>query len=414
MAYPDGVPVSEAYPSGLTAAELDARDPLAAFRNEFLVAEAEEIYMDGNSLGRLPHRAAEAIRRAVHDDWGRGLIRSWDHWWGVAEDVGDRVASSVLGARPGEVIASDSTSVNLYKLAVAAMGHDRGRSTIVTDAANFPTDRYVLDGVARDHGGRLVEIDSGPLEEPTVASLETVLDDDVALVSFSHVAYRTGAAADIAAITAAAHEAGALVLWDLSHSVASVPADLAATGVDMAVGCSYKYLNGGPGSPAFLHVRSGLVDSLQQPVHGWYGQQDLFEMGPTYDPRPDIGRFLVGTPPMIQLLGLSAALEVVEEAGMDRLRAKGMALTSRLVDLADEHLADLGFTVASPRAAERRGSHVALRHRDAESICARLMDEYSVIGDFRTPDVIRLAPAPLYTRFVDVDEAVDRLAAASR
>jgi kynureninase len=414
VTHPDGAPVSEPYPSGLTAAELDARDPLAGFRDEFFVAEGDEIYMDGNSLGRLPHRAAEAIMRAVHDDWGRGLIRSWSHWWGVANDVGDRLASSVLGARPGEVIASDSTSVNLYKLAVAAMGHDPGRSTIVTDSANFPTDRYVLDGVAREHGGRLVEIDSGPLEEPTAASVKAVLDDDVALVSFSHVAYRTGAAADIAAITAAAHEAGALVLWDLSHSVASVPADLVASRADMAVGCSYKYLNGGPGSPAFLHVRSGLIDSLRQPIQGWYGQRDLFEMGPTYDPRPDIDRFLVGTPPMIQLLGLSAALEVVEEAGMDRLRAKGIALTSRLIDLAGEHLGDLGFTVASPRSAERRGGHVALRHHDAQSICARLIDEYGVIGDFRTPDVVRLAPAPLYTRFADVDEAVDRLAAASR
>src|SRR5215207_1534144 len=391
------------------AEALDAADPLAPFRDRFVVADPELIYLDGNSLGRLPAATSERLRRAVEDEWGRGLIRSWSEWIELPRRVGDAIATGVLDARPGEVLMSDSTTVNLYKLAAAALDARPGRRIIVTDDDNFPTDLYVLQGLADARGLELRTVHSDIDAGLDGAELRRALDDDVALVSLSHVAYRSGALLDMPAITAAAHEAGALTLWDLSHSAGSVPVPLSSSGADLAVGCTYKYLNGGPGAPAFLYVRSELQDQLRQPIWGWFGQRDQFEMGRRYDPQPGIDRFAVGTPPVLGLYGAEEGVRLIAEAGIDRLRAKGSALTSYLIELADEHLAPLGFTVASPRDPAGRGSHVSLHHAQAWQVCQALIERGKLLPDYRTPDRLRLGLAALTTSFADVWDAVDRL-----
>ena len=388
-----------------TRAELlDEGDPLAGFRDRFAIPEPDLIYLDGNSLGRLPVTTLPRLRRAVEEEWGRELIRGWTHWIELSRQVGDQIGTSLLGARPGEVTLSDSTTVNLYKLAAAALAARPGRGVVVTDDDNFPTDRYVLAGLAPKV--RLVHTD--PDDGIRTADVLAALDGDVALVSLSHLAYRSGAIADLPGITAAAHSAGALTLWDLSHSGGSVPIGLSASGADLAVGCTYKYLNAGPGSPAYLYVRADLADELRQPIQGWFGTLDQFAMGPDYVPAAGIDRFLVGTPPVFGAYAVAEGVAVLAEAGIERLRGKGMALTSYLVELADTWLAPLGFRLASPREAERRGSHVSLHHPQAWQIC-QAMTEAGIIADYRTPERLRLGPAPAYTRFVDVYDALERI-----
>jgi kynureninase len=391
------------------AETLDAADPLAAFRDRF-VLDPTVIYLDGNSLGRLPASTAERLRRAVEEEWGAGLIRSWADWMSLSAEVGDLIGTGILGARPGEVIVSDSTTVNLYKLAAAALDARPGRRVVVIDDDNFPTDLYVFQGLAAQRGLelRIVHTDLDAGLDP--GALRAAVDTDVALVSLSHVAYRSGALVDMAAITRIAHDAGALTLWDLSHAAGSVPVPLSAAGADLAVGCTYKYLNGGPGAPAFLYVRSELQAALRQPIWGWFGQADQFTMGARYDPVPGIERFTVGTPSVLATYAVAEGARIVAEAGIGRLRAKGMALTSYLIELADAVLAPLGFSVASPRDAERRGAHVSLHHPAAWQVCQALLHR-NVVPDFRTPDRLRLGPAPLYTRFTEVWEGVDRMRA---
>ncbi|MDQ1677664.1 MAG: kynureninase [Actinomycetota bacterium] len=391
------------------AETLDAADPLAAFRDRF-VLDPTVTYLDGNSLGRLPASTAERLRRAVEEEWGAGLIRSWADWMSLSAEVGDLIGTGILGARPGEVIVSDSTTVNLYKLAAAALDARPGRRVVVIDDDNFPTDLYVFQGLAAQRGLelRIVHTDLDAGLDP--GALRAAVDTDVALVSLSHVAYRSGALVDMAAITRIAHDAGALTLWDLSHAAGSVPVPLSAAGADLAVGCTYKYLNGGPGAPAFLYVRSELQAALRQPIWGWFGQADQFTMGARYDPVPGIERFTVGTPSVLATYAVAEGARIVAEAGIGRLRAKGMALTSYLIELADAVLAPLGFSVASPRDAERRGAHVSLHHPAAWQVCQALLHR-NVVPDFRTPDRLRLGPAPLYTRFTEVWEGVDRMRA---
>jgi kynureninase len=390
------------------AEDLDAADPLAGFRDRFARDDPSLIYLDGNSLGPLPLATRARIAKVVSQEWGAGLVRSWNRWIELPRQVGDLVGEHLVGAAPGQVAVCDSTTVNLYKLASAALDAQPGRNVIVTDDDNFPTDRYVLEGITAQGGAELRMIRSDVDEGLAEDVLRGALDERTALVSLSHVAYRSGALADMAKITGIVHEAGALALWDLCHSAGAVPVELDAAGADLAVGCTYKYLNAGPGAPAFLYVRRELQERLRQPVWGWFGQRDQFEMGQGYDPAPGIGRFLTGTPDVIGTVAVQEGARLLAEAGIGRLRAKAVALTGLLIDLADAWLAPYGIAVVSPRQAERRGAHVTLAHPEAWRISQALIQR-SVVGDYRTPDRLRLGPAPLYTRFTDVWDALDIL-----
>ena len=396
------------------AAALDAADPLAGFRDAFVHAEDEPdlIYLDGNSLGRLPVASVALAAEVVEAQWGRRLIRSWNEgWFELPTRIGDRLAG-VVGAAPGEVALADNTSVCLYKAAVAALQARPGRTRILTDDLNFPSDVQVLRAVAAaagpDHEVVVVGSDGvhGPIEAIR-AELEADGGDRVALVSLSHVAYRSGWCWDLAEVTALSHDHGALMLWDLCHSVGAVPIDLTAAEADLAVGCTYKYMNGGPGSPAFLYASARLPE-LVNPVAGWYGSDD--PMGFDFDAGRARGadRFLTGTPPILSAVPVGPAVDLLLEAGMDRLHAKSVALTERFIALVDEYLVPRGFELRSPRDPDLRGSHVSLFHPDALAVDQALINEESVIPDFRPPNLLRFGFAPLYVRYADVDEAVAR------
>jgi kynureninase len=387
----------------------DHADPLRHHRDRYVHTDPELIYLDGNSLGRLPTETREIVSDVVAEQWGDRLIRSWNEgWWELQVSLGDKLAP-LLGASPGEVIISDSTSVNLYKLADAALSAsgDR-RNRIVSDDLNFPSDLYVLDGVARRHGGELVVVPSDGRHGPLTA-LSEAIDDTTALVSLSHTAFKSGYTYDLGTVTAMAHAAGAMILWDCSHSVGAVPIDLEGAGVDLAVGCTYKYLNGGPGSPAFLYVRSELQDRLHNPITGWWGHETPFRFDLEFSPISGIRRFHSGTMPILSLAAVEAGIDDVLAAGISAIRAKSIELTSSLIAHADKRLAPLGFTVASPRDASQRGGHVALSHEHALPVARAMADRAKVIPDFRTPDNVRLGPSPLYTRFVDVHTAIGRI-----
>jgi kynureninase len=384
------------------AEALDRADALARFRERFVI-EGPLIYADGNSLGRLPTETIEQIGRVV-DTWGSKLVTAWPEWIDRPLEVGDLLADAALGANLGEVLVCDSTTVNLFKLAAAALARRPG--ALVTDVDNFPTDRYVLEGL-----GELVRFDADSIDGPTAEDVaRACAGHAVSVVCLSHVGYRSGALADVRAIAAVAHDAGALLLLDVSHSAGVAPVELEATGVDLAVGCTYKYLNAGPGSPAFLYVRAELQDDLRSPIWGWFGQREQFAMGPAYDPLPGIGRFLAGTPPILGLAAVEVGAELVREAGIEALRRKSAALTELVVSLHDERLAELGFELGTPRDPERRGGHVSIRHADGWRICCALIERADVVPDFRAPNSIRLGLPPLYTRFVDAWDIVDRLA----
>jgi len=387
---------------------LDAADQLSSFRDRFVQPDRDLIYLNGNSLGPLPVRTQARIAEVVDQDWGVGLVRSWDKWLHLPRQAGDMIGDRLVGAAAGQVLVCDSVTINVYKLACAALDAQPGRDVIITDDDNFPTDRYVLEGIAAQRGCELrlihTDIDTGLSEH----ALAHALDDRVALVELSHVAYRSGALADMAALTRVVHEAGALTLWDLCHSVGAVPVELDASGADLAVGCTYKYVNAGPGAPAFLYVRDELQHQLRQPIWGWFGQRNQFEMGPRYDPAPGITSFLTGTPDIVGAVAVEEGARLLGEAGISQLRAKSRELTEYLIALADEWLAELGFAVASPRATARRGGHVSLRHDDAWQLCQALL-RAGVVVDYRTPGRIRLAPAPIWTSFAEVWDGMDRL-----
>ncbi|MGH2761162.1 MAG: kynureninase [Thermoleophilaceae bacterium] len=386
------------------AARLDAADPLASFRDRFVVDDPDVVYLDGNSLGRLPLATRDRLH-ALTDQWGAQLVSAWHEWIDLPERIGDLLATEVLGARPGEVIVSDSTTVNLFKLAAAVL--DTREGAIVTDRANFPTDRYVLEGLAAAHGRELRLFDADPVGGPQPGDVSRACAGrEIALVSLSQVAYRSGALADLEAIGGAIESP---VLWDLSHSAGAVPIELERNGVELAVGCTYKYLNAGPGAPAFLYVREDLRPRLRTPIQGWFGQRQQFRMERAYDPDPGIRGFLAGTPPILALAGVEEGARLVAEAGVEALHAKATALTELIVELHDRWLAPLGFELASHRDPARRGAHVALSHPEAWPICRALIERAKVIPDFRGPDSIRLGVPPLYTRFVDVYDALERL-----
>jgi kynureninase len=387
---------------------LDAADPLADLRDRFAQVDPGLVYLDGNSLGRPTKAAIERVN-AVAQQWAARVIRGWDEGWlELPLRVGDLLATGVLGARAGEVLVTDSTTVNIYRLATAALDARPDRRAVLIERSEFPTDRYVVEGLARERDLEIRWLDGDPIEGLATASVEAALDDRAALVILSAVNYRSSAVADIRAITDAARAHGALVLWDLSHAAGSVSADLEANGVDLAVGCSYKYLNGGPGAPAFLYVRSELQDELRPPIQGWMAQTDQFEMGPAFRRRPGIDGWQVGTPGIIGLTAAEAGIELVAEAGIGAIRSKGIALTEYAVELLDAWLAPLGCSLGSPRDPARRGGHIAIRHPAARRLMTALA-ERDVITDFRAPDSIRIGLSPLTTSFADVQRGLAEL-----
>lgn len=398
------------------ALELDAANPLLTQRTAFVVDDPDLLYLDGNSLGRLPSAALETIEATARRQWGDRLIRSWNEgWWEQQLALGDLLAP-VVGARRGEVMISESTTTNLFKLAIAALRARPDRRVVVTDDLNFPTDNYALAGAADLLGGgrHVRTVRSADGVHGATDDLLAALDDDVALLSLSHTCFKSGFVHDLPRLTAAAHEAGAMVLWDLSHSVGSVPVGLAANDVDLAVGCTYKYLNGGPGAPAFLYVREDLQEHLHNPIAGWWGHEDPFGFDLEFRPTDGIRRFHVGTMPMLSLNAIEDGIRQVAEVGIDVIRDVSVSLTTFLVEQADEHLADLGFTVASPRDAAHRGSHVSLAHPDGWPITRALIEEAAVLPDFRAPDNLRLGIAPLYVSHEMVHTAVQRIATVVR
>ncbi|MEK6721041.1 MAG: aminotransferase class V-fold PLP-dependent enzyme [Chloroflexota bacterium] len=390
------------------ARALDAADPLRRFRERFVVHNPDLVYLDGNSLGRLPMATRDRLRSAVENEWAGELIGAWDHWVELPGRVGDALARDVLGAAEGEVVVADSTTVNFYRLAAAALDARRGRRVIVTDRANFPTDRYVLEGLARARGLAIQWLDPDPVRGPSADDVAAVLDEDVALVSLSHVNYRSAAIADLAAIGERAHAAGALTLWDLSHSAGIVAVDLAGIGADLAVGCTYKYLNAGPGAPAFQYIRRDLQDELRTPIQGWFGRHDVFSMGQGWEPAAGIAAWLAGTPAILGLVAIEEGVRLVAEAGLARIRAKSIALTSFAVELHDHRLAGLGSSLGSPRDPGQRGGHVSIRHARARDLRA-LLAAAGVIADFREPDSLRLGLSPLTTSFEDVARGVEAI-----
>jgi kynureninase len=387
-----------------TLAELDAADPLADFRQRFFFGDEALTYLDGNSLGRLPLATVALLNDAVQRQWGDRLIRSWNEgWFTLPERVGGKIAR-LVGAQSDEVIVGDSTSVNLFKLATAALQARPNRSRILTDDLNFPSDIYVLQGIVDLLGGRhrLEIIPSPDGVHGPVESIKEALDEDVALVTLSHTVFKSAYTYDMADLTAAAHQAGALTLWDLSHSAGAVPVELDVSQADLAVGCSYKYLNGGPGAPAYLYVRAELQEGLANPISGWMGQRDLFAFGLRYQPGAGLRRFLSGTPPVLSIAAIEPGVDLLLEAGIERLRAKSVAQTEYLVQLWREMLAPLGYSLNSPIDPAVRGSHVSLGHAEGLRIDQALIHEMGVLPDFRQPDNIRLGIAPIYTRFSDI------------
>jgi kynureninase len=393
------------------ARTLDRHDELAAFRAHFVAEDPELIYLDGNSLGRLPKATVALLRDAVERQWGDRLIRSWNEGWIEAPmRIGHKVAQ-LVGARPGEVTIADSTTVNLFKLALSAIQAQPGRHKIVTDDLNFPSDLYALQGICRLLGPAYhVEIVPSPdgIHGP-VAGLAAAIDADTALVTLSHTVFKSAYTYDMAAITALAHGAGAYVLWDLSHAAGSVQCDLTGANADLAVGCTYKYLNGGPGAPAFLYVRQELQNKLANPVAGWMGQANMFNFDLSYEPMPGLQHFLTGTPPVLSTLAIEPGVDLMLAAGMDRIRTKSVQQTEYLIALWEQELAPLGFALNSPRDSQWRGSHISLGHEEAWRIDQALIHDLKVLPDFRKPDNIRLGITPLYTSFEDIFQAVMRM-----
>lgn len=394
------------------AAQLDLADPLAHFRREFIMDEPGFIYLDGNSLGRLPRATPPHLEQLITHAWGRRLVRGWNEGWiDLPQRVGAKIAG-LIGADPAGVLVADSTSVNFYKLALAALQWQRRqhphKQHVLTDDLNFPSDLYVLQAVVNSLPGLRLEVTPTGAEDPAEAILAR-LGPETALLTLSHTTFKSGYTYDVERMTRAAQAVGALVVWDLSHSVGVVPIDLSAAQADGAVGCTYKYLNGGPGAPAFIYVRPDWQTVWQNPVAGWMGQEDMFAFEPRYRPKSGISRFLTGTPPILSLAAIEVGVDLVLAAGVPAIRAKSVRQSEFLIGLWAEVLQPLGFSLNSPRLAERRGSHISLGHPEAFRIDLALIHAMQLLPDFRRPDNLRLGIAPLYNSFADLQEAARRL-----
>jgi len=392
------------------AAALDAADPLAKYRDEFVITDRDVCYLDGNSLGRLPKRTVDLVHRYLTEEWGHELVAGWSHWIDEAQRVGDLVGSSTLGAAKGQVLAVDTTSVNFYQLCDAAIRARPDRDTVVSDTANFPTDRYILEGLCERHGKRLVLIDDEAGEEyVTEQVLADHLGQRTALVTLSVVQYRSGALHDVAALTRLAHDHGALVVWDASHAVGVVDMAFDRDDVDLAVGCTYKYGNAGPGSPAWLYVNRRLQDSLRVPIQGWFAQRDQFAMGQGFDRADGMRGFQIASPSIVGMRCIEASFGMIADAGLPAIAAKAAIGTDLMVRLHDAWLAPLGFQLVTPRDPRRRGGHVTLRHPDAKQIAVAMREMVKVIPDYREPSSIRLAISPLATSYTEVYEGFSRI-----
>ena len=396
------------------ALELDKKDPLAHFKSQFVISDPEMCYLDGNSLGRLPKATITAINDLMTKEWGPEVVTGWSHWVDEAQPTGDLLGEAALGAGPGQVLVCDTTSVNFYQLCLAAIHARRGRKTIITDAANFPTDRYILDGIAKQFGLKLVIIDN---EDPAIAKHERIttevlapyLNDDVAMVTLEVIQYRSGARTDLKSITDQVRAIGALVVWDASHAVGAIELNLDANGVDLCVGCTYKYGNSGPGSPAWLYVSKRVQSELQVPIQGWFAQDAQFEMGPVFERSQTIRGFQIASPSLMGIRCVQTAFSMIKEAGIDAIAHKAAVGTQMMIELYDAWLAPLGIELNTSRDANERGGHISLVHPDAAQICVAMRTISNVIPDYRTPNSIRLAISPLPTSYVEIWDGFERM-----
>ena len=396
------------------AEELDKQDPLAHFKSQFVVGDPTMCYLDGNSLGRLPKATITAINDFMTKEWGPEVVTGWSHWVDEAQPTGDLLGEAALGAAAGQVLVCDTTSVNFYQLCLAAIKARPGRKTIITDAANFPTDRYILDGIAKQFGLNLVIIDN---EDPAIATHERIttevlapyLNDDVAMVTLEVIQYRSGARTDLKSITDQVRAIGALVVWDASHAVGAIELNLDANGVDLCVGCTYKYGNSGPGSPAWLYVSKRIQKELQVPIQGWFAQDAQFEMGPVFERSQTIRGFQIASPSLMGIRCVQTAFTMIKEAGIDAIAHKAAVGTQMMIDLYDEWLAPLGLELNTSRDPKERGGHISLVHPDAAQICVAMRTISNVIPDYRTPNSIRLAISPLPTSFVEIWDGFERM-----
>ena len=393
----------------------DSEDPLKKYATFFSKDDPRLIYLDGNSLGMLPSATSDHLVNVIDNHWGSRLIRSFNEgWWEKPSALGARIAA-LIGAQADEVIVCDSVSVNMFKIIVAALRRQEGKKTVVSDELNFGTDLYIIQGVIDllGKGHRLKLMKSADGISVGDDEISKSIDDDTALVSLSHVSFRSAFMYDMKKVTAMAHDRSAYILWDLCHAVGAVPIDLNGAGADFAVGCTYKYLNGGPGATSFLYVRKDLQEKLVSPVWGWWADSDPFSFNTSFTPAKGMKRFLAGSVPILSTSTLDTSLTLFEEAGMENLRKKSIALSSFFIDLAEKHLAPLGFGFGSPKSPEMRGSHVSLKHPEAFRICKALTDDregnWTIIPDFRTPDNIRIGFAPLYNSFGEVAVLVSEL-----
>jgi kynureninase len=396
------------------ALDLDTNDPLARFKNQFVITDPDLCYLDGNSLGRLPKRTIDVVNNYLTNEWGPRLVEGWGEWIDQAETTGDLIGRAALGAASGQVLACDTTSVNFYQLVGAALAARPGRKTIIIDKANFPTDRYILQGFAQRHGLNLIEIDNEAESEftherITPELLRPYMSDDVAFITFEVIQYRSGARNDIRALTELAREYGALAIWDASHAVGAIDLKLDEAGVDLVVGCTYKYGNAGPGSPAWLYISKRVQAELTAPIQGWFAQRNQFAMGADFEKNDGIRGFQIASPSLIGLRCIESSFGMIEEATIEEIDRKCAVGTQMMIELFDAWLAPLGFTMNTSRIAAERGGHISLVHPEAKRIAIALREFANVIPDYREPNSIRVAISPLPTSYVEVWDGFARL-----